>query len=187
MSDLAGAISPLGGRSYEGFARIAEAGLVGMITIRADLATPALAEALGALGLALPAMRRVSQGGEGLSLAWMSPDELLLICSYEGAEAIAQSLSTALAGQHALVINVSDARALFTIEGPRAQEVLMKLAPVDFAHLADDEIRRTRAAQVAVAFWRSTPDRFSLICFRSVASYMMGLLEVSSRKGGELF
>ena len=55
------------------------------------------------------------------------------------------------------------------------------------ATLPEGELRRTRAAQVAAALWRSGPDEISLVCFRSVAGYMMGLLEVASRKGGEIF
>jgi sarcosine oxidase subunit gamma len=117
----------------------------------------------------------------------MSPDELLLLCDYAQAPQIAADLASALADEHALVTVVSDARALFTVQGAKADQVLMKLCPVDFATLPEGELRRTRAAQVAAALWRSGPDEISLVCFRSVAGYMMGLLEVASRKGGEIF
>jgi sarcosine oxidase subunit gamma len=109
-----------------------------------------------------------------------------LLVPYVDAAAIATRLAAALAGEHALVANVSDARALFRISGAKADQVLMKLCPVDFATLPEGEIRRSRAAQVAAAFWRSAPDELSLICFRSVAAYVMGLLAVSARSGSEL-
>ncbi len=80
----------------------------------------------------------------------------------------------ALAGKHYLAVDVSDARAVFRIEGPKAAEVLMKLCPVDHATLAPGELRRTRAAQVACAFWRDG-DGYTLVSFRSVAAYVMGL------------
>ena len=48
-------------------------------------------------------------------------------------------------------------------------------------------IRRTRIAQVAGAFWRSGPEEFTLVTFRSVAAYVMALLETSARPGSELF
>ena len=61
----------------------------------------------------------------------------------------------------------------------------MKLAPVDLANIAPGEIRRTRVAQVAAAFWKDA-DGFTLVSFRSVAGYVMGLLEHASQPGSEL-
>jgi len=180
------AVSALGGMTRTGFATVAEAGLKGMITIRADLGSGALAGALGGLGLSVPGQRGVVTG-DGRTVAWMSSDELLLICSYDEAPGLATQIGDALAGEHSLVANVSDARASFTISGPKADEVAMKLSPVDFATLPAGEMRRTRTAQVAAALWRSGPEEISLVCFRSVAGYVMSLLEVSSRKGGEIY
>jgi sarcosine oxidase subunit gamma len=183
MSD---AVSALNGQTHDGFARVAEAGLRGMVTIRADLDSTALAAALGALGLSVPAKRQIVSAGD-TSVGWMGPDELLLLCDYAQAPHLCADLSAALAGEHALVVTVSDARAIFTVQGARADQVLQKLCPVDFAALPVGELRRTRAAQIAAALWRSGPDELSLVCFRSVAGYMIGLLEVSARKGGEIF
>jgi sarcosine oxidase subunit gamma len=56
---------------------------------------------------------------------------------------------------------------------------------VDFVTLAPGELRRTRAAQVAAAFWREG-DGYTLVCFRSVAGYVMGLLSHSALPGSEL-
>jgi len=181
------AVSALNGEAHAGFATVAEAGLCGMITVRADLALTATRIALAGQGLKLPGHREIVAGDNGRFTAWMSPDELLVLCSYEDAPKVAAGLARSLHAEHALVTNVSDARARFTISGPKADEVLMKLCPVDFATLKPGEMRRTRAAQVAAAIWRSGPEEMSLVCFRSVAGYVMGLLEVSSRKGGEIF
>jgi len=178
-------VSALGGASAEGFARVAEAGPHGMITLRGSLASPTLAAALkAATGCALPGPRGIVTSGER-SVAWMSPDELLLLLPYAEAEAAAVALGSALTGEHALLANVSDARALFRVTGAKADQVLAKLCPVDFARLPAGEVRRTRAAQVAVALWRSAPDEISLICFRSVARYMFDLLATSARHGSE--
>jgi sarcosine oxidase subunit gamma len=95
-------------------------------------------------------------------------------------------LHAALAGAHVLAADVSDARAVFRVRGSHAQDVLAKLCPVDFAALAPDEIRRTRAAQAAVALWRSGPQEFTLISFRSVAGYVMDVLIHSARPGSTL-
>ena len=80
-----------------------------------------------------------------------------------------------------------DAQAVFTVTGAKAEQVIRKLSPADADGLADGEIRRTRIAQVAGAFWRSAPEEITVVTFRSVAGYVMGLLEVSARSGSELF
>ena len=166
---------------------VAEAGLRGMITVRGDLAAAAMKKAVkAATGTAVPAPRRIVIDGDRAA-AWMSPDELLILVPHEAAQDTVAALEQALAGTHHLVADVSDARAVFTIRGAKAAEVLMKLCPVDMSSLAEGEIRRTRAAQVAVAFWKSGPEEFTLVSFRSVAGYVMGLLEVSARPGAELF
>ncbi|MCV2868330.1 sarcosine oxidase subunit gamma [Defluviimonas sp. WL0002] len=181
------AVSALGGVSHKGFAEVAEAGLRGMITVRGDLSSAAMKKAVkAATGTAVPAARRIEIDGDKAA-AWMSPDELLVMVPYEGAQDAVAALEKALAGEHHLVADVSDARSVFTVKGSKAPEALMKLCPVDFGTLAEGEIRRTRAAQVAAAFWKSGADEFTLVSFRSVAGYVMGLLEVSSRKGGEIF
>ncbi len=94
-------------------------------------------------------------------------------------------LDKALKGEHYLAVVVSDARAVFRVEGAKADQVLAKLSPVDFATLGPKEIRRSRSAQVAAAFWKEG-DGFTLVCFRSVAGYVMGLLTHSAMPGSEL-
>ncbi|MGL4281455.1 MAG: sarcosine oxidase subunit gamma [Albidovulum sp.] len=181
------AVSALGGISHKGFAEVAEAGLRGMITLRGDLSSAKMKKAVkAATGTTVPEPRRIAMG-DGKAAAWMSPDELLILVPYEAALETVAILQKALEGEHHLVADVSDARAIFTVKGPKADQVLMKLSPVDIAGLADGEIRRTRAAQVAAAFWKSGPEEFTLVSFRSVAGYVMGLLETSSRAGSEIF
>lgn len=160
---------------------------VAMVTLRCAHAEPRLAVALAGLGLPMPGQRRIETAG-ARRIAWMSPDELLLILPPGDLAAVLDGLQTALAGVHHLAVDVSDARAMFHIRGPRAREVLAKLCPVDLAPAAfgPGEIRRSRAAQVSAAFWMTGSDAFALVCFRSVADYVVGLLEVSARPGGEL-
>lgn len=179
-------VSALNGASFDGFARIREIGPLGMISLRAKPDLPGLAAAIqAATGCALPAQRRIVHNGDKAA-GWMSPDEYLLIVPYADVAATLAVLAEKLAGQHHLAVDVSDARAVFRIEGARADEVLQKLSPVDHATLAENELRRTRAAQVPAAFWRDEAG-YTLVCFRSVATYVMGLLKASAQPGGELF
>ncbi|SLN22562.1 Sarcosine oxidase, gamma subunit family [Pseudoruegeria aquimaris] len=186
MSDRA--VSPLAGAESSGFAKVSEAGLRGMITLRGDLADAGFAGAVKAVtGCDVPGRREVvEQGGKGV--AWMSPDELLVMVPHAEAEAAVAQLSQALAGSHFLAVNVSDARAVFTIEGAGAREVLAKLAPVDLSPEAfgAGQIRRTRLAQVPAAFWLSGEEVFTLVAFRSVAQYVFDLLTVSAKAGSEV-
>lgn len=101
------AVSALQGAVSEGFARIEETGLRGMITLRCDLASGALAKALKAvLGAKVPGQRRIVDGAGG-RVAWMSPDELLILCAHDRAQAMVGELAAALGREHALVVNVS--------------------------------------------------------------------------------
>jgi sarcosine oxidase, subunit gamma len=177
-------VSALNGASFQGFATIREIGPLGMITLRAK-GLKSLDKAIKAVtGTKTPTQRRIEVNGDRAS-GWMSPDEYLLILPYaEVADAMAK-LAKSLAGEHYLAVDVSDARAVFRIEGDKAADVLRKLSPVDFDTLAPGELRRTRAAQVAAAIWKQDQG-FTLVCFRSVASYVMGLLTHSAHPGSEL-
>ena len=180
------AVSALGGASFQGFAAIREIGPLGMITLRAKPEVKGLAAAVKAVtGTALPALRRIEVNGDKAA-GWMSPDEYLLILPYKDVAQALATLAAKLAGEHHLAVDVSDARAVFRIEGDKADQVLAKLSPVDFARLEPGELRRTRAAQVAAAFWKDDAG-YTLVSFRSVAGYVMGLLTHSAQPGSELF
>lgn len=177
-------VSALNGASFKGFASIREIGPLGMITLRAK-GVKALDKAVKAVtGTKLPAQRKIEVNGDR-ACGWMSPDEYLLIVPYAEASAALASLAKSLAGEHHLAVDVSDARAIFRIEGDKAADVLRKLSPVDFDTLEPGELRRTRTAQVAAALW-SQDGGYTLVCFRSVATYVMGLLTHSAQPGSEL-
>ncbi len=178
--------SALGHATFDGFASIREIGPLGMITLRARPDTPGLAQAVHrALGLEMPAVRRIVRQGDR-AVGWMAPDEWLLILPYAQVGDTLDRLREALGAAHHLAVDVSDARAVFRIEGPKAAEVLMKLTPADLSALAPGELRRSRAAQVACAFWADEAG-FTLVSFRSVAGYVMGLLGHSAQAGSALF
>ncbi|WP_420003102.1 sarcosine oxidase subunit gamma [Arenibacterium sp. LLYu02] len=174
--------SALNGASYAGLAKVEETGLGGMITLRGDFASASFqAAVLAATGCAVPAVRKIASSEIG-AVAWMSPDELLLLVDYAGVDAVVAQISAALAGEHHLAVNVSDARACFAVSGEAAREVIAKVAPVDLApgQFEAGDFRRTRFAQVAGAFWLDEAGVFHIVCFRSVAVYMYNLLCTSA-------
>ena len=171
-------VSALNGASFQGFAAIREIGPLGMITLRAK-GLKSLDKAVKAVtGTKLPAQRRIEVNGDR-ACGWVSPDEYLLVLPYADVAPALASLAKSLDGEHYLAVDVSDARAVFRVEGHRAAEVLQKLSPVDFGTLEPGELRRSRTAQVAAAMWQQDQG-FTLVCFRSVAKYVFDLLANAS-------
>ena len=179
------AISALEGATGGDITRVREKGLQGMVTLRGDLASGPLKSAVKSVtGHDVPGHRGI-HGGLGGGVAWMSPDELMVFCDYDHAEAQAQALTVALAGQHHLAVNVSDARVVLSVSGGAAREVMAKLAPVDLApgQFEPGEIRRTRLAQIPAAFWMPDGETFHVVAFRSVAQYAFDLLTAAAADG----
>ncbi|SLN17327.1 sarcosine oxidase subunit gamma [Pseudooctadecabacter jejudonensis] len=149
----------------------------GMITLRGDLTSSPLKKAVkAATGYTVPKAGHIA-GDDTKGVIWMSPDELLVMVPYGEVEATLAALDKTLLGKHYLAVDVSDARAVFTVEGAQAHEVLARVCPVDLHadSFAVGAFRRTRMAQVAAAIWRHEAG-FDVICFRSVGDYAEGLL-----------
>ncbi|MBF9033661.1 sarcosine oxidase subunit gamma [Rhodobacterales bacterium HKCCE2091] len=171
---------------HEGIAAVREMGPQGMVTLRGDHAAVAGA-VQSATGFAVPGQRRID-GDLGNGIAWMSPDELLILCDHGAAPGLTATLAQSLAGTHHLAADVSDAREVFSLDGPGAREALAKLAPVDLApgRFEPGELRRTRLAQVPAAFWMAGPETFCLVVFRSVARYAFDILAKAAAPGSSV-
>jgi len=184
------AVSAVAGASASGFVDVTEAGLVGMVTIRGDLGNAAFANAIGSVTHCGMPERRGSIAGDADQVLWMSPDELLLVCAHDEVEARVEALGAALSGQHHLVANVSDARAVFHLTGTGAavREALAKSTPADVrtAVLPVGEVRRTRFAQVPAAVWFDSEEKATVVCFRSVGGYVFDLLQTAAKSGSEV-
>lgn len=179
-------VTALNGATFtDGIAAVSEAPLQGMITLRGDLGAAPVAKAVkDATGQKMPGAGQMLGGKDG-GVAWMSPDEVLVLVAYADVAATMAKMQVALGSAHALVVDVSDARAMFHLSGKGAREVMAKLAPVDLrpAAFAPGTFRRTRMAQVAAAFWMGQEGAFHIICFRSNARYMFDLLNVAAQPG----
>lgn len=178
-------VSFLNGKVVSGAVTIRDAGLQGMITLRGDLSNAKLKSVCKRLtGQGVPSIRKAAVDGDK-GLCWMSPDELLVLVRYSEAEAAVATLSKALADQHHLAVNVSDARAYISVEGEGASDVMAKNAPVDLHtdSFKPGDFRRTRIGQVAGAFWRDDAGSYHVISFRSVGDYVFDLLVKSVGSG----
>ena len=180
-------VSALNGATAVGYVQVAETGPLGMITLRCKHSEPALAGALAALTLDMPGQTGITHGRDR-ACGWMSPDEVLIILPYAEVAQALTVLEAKLAGVHHLAVDVSDARAVFTVTGSAAREIMAKLCPVDLApgKFGPGQLRRTRLAQVAAAIWMVDATTFQIVCFRSVAQYVFDLLLVSCKPGSEI-
>ncbi|MEM8740611.1 MAG: sarcosine oxidase subunit gamma family protein [Pseudomonadota bacterium] len=190
MSDLSspaldptsGAAEPLRFNGVE-IAWQAPAAPAGLVSLRADLADPAIDAALvAATGMAVPGMRRAVTAADAAAL-WFSPDELLLLLP--DAARAATALGDALRAVHHLVADTTDARCRARITGPAARDLLARGLPVDLAPAAfgPGDLRRTRLGQLAAAIWCEDVERFSLFCHRSVAQHVAHWLSTAASSG----
>ena len=185
---MSNTVSALQGKAYNGYVGVEEMGLRGMITLRGDLTSAKMKKAVKAAAkTAIPTSNACLLANE-TGAAWMSPDELLLLCPHDSAERTVDLLNKQLADEHFLTANVSDARAVFQLRGTHVREVIAKLAPVDMSPDAFPvgHFRRSRLAQTPAAFFLRDAETLELICFRSVADYMFSLLKRASVPGSEV-
>lgn len=154
----------------------------GMIGLRGDLADERLRAVVAKVAGGVPDRLRIV-GGLARGAAWMSPDELLLFVPPGEAGATLAQIAEALAGTHHLATDASDLRAVVRVEG-LAREVLGKLTPADLHPDAfgPGDVRRSRLGQVAAAFWLEDGGAH-VLCFRSVADYLLALLRQSAADG----
>ena len=166
---------------------ITRANTRGMIALRGDLSSAKMKKAVKAVtGQAVPTSGQFLGNGDK-GVAWMSPDELLVIVPYGGVAEAIEMVNKTLAKTHFLSVDVSDARAAFTVSGSGARDVLARLCPVDLHpdSFGVGEVRRTRLAQIAAAFWMHD-DGFDVVCFRSVADYAEGVLTRAATTGKKI-
>lgn len=183
---MSNAVSALNGAaSPDGIAKVAEAPMQGMITLRGRLTDPQVKKAATDAAAADMPAQGMAHCVDNRGICWMSPDEVLVLCPYEDVASTIGNMQATLGGLHSLCVDVSDARAMFDLSGAHAREVLAKLVPVDLSpeQFTAGMFRRTRMAQVPAAFWLHDTDCFRIICFRSQAQYVFDLLTTAAQKG----
>jgi len=152
----------------------------GMITLKGDLNSSSFkAAVIKALGVPIPKVRTVSTK-DSVQILWMARDELLILVNFKEVEKYIDLLDTNLKGEHYLLANVSDARAIFNLKGKGVREVLSKGTPVNMETIKINDVRRSRLGQLPVAFWLIKNTEVELVCFRSVADFMFNWLRVAS-------
>jgi sarcosine oxidase subunit gamma len=158
----------------------------GMIDLKGDPSVPGFRDGVAAvLGLDLPLEPRSSATKGSTTVLWLSVDQWLITLPYDEAAQTAARLHAALAKHHALVVDLSDARAIFRISGLGAREVAMKGASADLTHkdYRAGTVRRLSFAELAamVHVVSDTPEILDLYVFRSVGHHVRQFLETAAR------
>ena len=186
QSKMSNIQTAMNGARATGYVDVSEAAAAGMITLRGDLAHAGVQKAVkSVMGAGVPRTLAVTDADAG-QILWMSPDELMIVCAYNQAKQVVADLIAALGDTHSMVVNVSDARAVFDLHGSATPEIIAKLAPIDMKSMQAGTVRRTRFAQIPAAFWMTSNDSARIICFRSVGEYMFNQLRNSAQAGFEV-
>ena len=186
QSKMSNIQTAMNGARATGYVDVSEAAATGMITLRGDLADAGVQKAVkSVMGAGVPSTLAVTDADVG-QILWMSPDELMIVCASDQADQVVADLIAALGETHSVVVNVSDARAVFDLNGSATFEIIAKLAPIDMKSMQAGTVRRTRFAQIPAAFWMTSNDSARIICFRSVAEYMFNQLRNSAQAGFEV-
>lgn len=130
-SPLAAHTDVLTRSSAPGTLRMAEVAFKAQITLRVDPKSPA-AERIGtALGTMLPNQPGQVACAERLLVAWLGPDEWLLVGPEGEAGPIRTTVTEALGEEHGAVVDVSAHRTIIEVAGPKAPELLAKGCALD--------------------------------------------------------
>jgi sarcosine oxidase subunit gamma len=162
-------------------------GFLGQLSLRGSGDGAFIAAVEAAIGLAPPALpNRVAESAEVLIL-WLAPDEWLAVVGEEKLEASWRKLVEKLVGQPAAVADVSDARAVIGISGPKARATLahgcsLGLHPRVFG---PGQCAQTLLARVPVIIHqRGDEPSFDIYVQRSLAEYLWSWLEDAAQPYG---
>jgi len=167
---------------------LAEKRAVGKINMRADPANAVLMQALAsALGYELPRAPNRTNGTGDRGVLWLGPDEWLVTAPAGQEKALFEALSQAAAGHHAALSDVSDARIVLTLSGPRARAVLEKGCSLDLHPRAfhTGHCAQTRLARAAILLHQTgdTP-AYDIHVAWSFAAYLWVWLEDAAAEFG---
>jgi sarcosine oxidase subunit gamma len=161
-------------------ARIAALPVYGCLDLRLDPRNEAAASAVAsALDAALPGPNTWVTAGSAQVL-WQAYDEWLILTADGRQTAFAASLHSALADAHGAVTDVTDLRAAFRLQGPRARDVLQKGCAVDLHPrvFGPASCVTTALARVRVTLRQVEAEpAYEILVERSYAAYLRDWLE----------
>ncbi len=126
-----------------------------------------LGAALSVLGLERAPEPRRACTGKGATLLWTGPGQWLAVASSTPAKEFAPSLRRALEESGATVTDLSHARTVIRIAGPKAREVLLKGCPLDLELFQVNDCATSLLGHVSVQLHCVGDQTFDVYVFRS--------------------
>jgi sarcosine oxidase, subunit gamma len=126
---------------------------------------------------------RAATKGERAAL-WLGPDEWLLLAPDGDAEVLTQTLTAALRGEPASIVEISDRQIAIGVSGRKAAETLNAFNALDL-HTDAFPVgmcTRTLLGKAEIVLWRTAPDAFHIDVWRSFAPYVLGCLDEAVRE-----
>lgn len=167
---------------------------MGLINIRGDADDTAFAAAVEkAVKLPLPRTANTVAGKTSTRMAWLGPDEWLVITRPDAQDRILKALTKSLKvdGMHSAVTNNSDSRTCIRISGPSARDVLRKGCSIDLhpTRFSAGQCVQTVVSKVGVLLVQTADNQktgpaYELHVLRSFASYLWAWLEDASGEYG---
>lgn len=120
-------------------------------------------------------------------LFWLGPDEWLVVFGEGERKRVIAELRKALAPRHAALVDLSHARALISVAGPRARQVLQKGCPLDLhpSRFRAGACAQSKFARCQVLLHRSAgAPAYDLYVPRSFARYLWAWLEDAAAEYG---
>jgi len=147
------------------------------------------------LTIGLPVAPCTSSGNpDGIHALWMGPDEWLLVAPQNGHEELALSLTSALTGIQASVVDVSESRTIVHLSGINARETLTKGCSIDLhpRKFSKGRVVNSLLAQAHITLHQVKDDEdaegaaYEIFIHRSFAEYLWSWLEDATREYGLL-
>jgi len=168
--------------------RLGEAPHRCQINLRGNAGDAAFMSAVaGVLGAEPPVQANRAARGANLAILWLGPDEWLIVASPGREKELVPALRQALSGQHAAVVDLSEARTVIAVAGRNARDALQKGTPLDLhprvfepGHCAQTGLSR---ANVILHQIDASP-RYDLYVVNSFADYLWSWLERAAAEYG---
>jgi sarcosine oxidase subunit gamma len=152
-----------------------------IVNIRGTASDPAFASAVQtATGVPLPSGANTVASAGGRQILWLGPNEWWVTGPDSEADFLVETLRANFFGQHATACDVSESRAIITLKGPRAREVLMRGVSLDLHPrvFAPNQCAQTglSRANVLLHLIDNTPT-FEIYVLKSFSDYLWRWLE----------
>jgi sarcosine oxidase, subunit gamma len=156
-----------------------------IVNLRGDGSDPAFLSAIRSVaGLDLPVKPNTSTSAGGLTMLWLGPTEWWIIGADGDQDKLCPAFAQAFQGQHAAIIDVSESRAVISVSGAKARDLLARgisldLHPRVFQPGQCAQTGMTRA-NVLIHQTDSVPS-YDLYVLKSFADYLWQWLHLAGR------